>query len=408
MRRSFSLIVLGTGLMGACGQVAPPGSPDGDGGQNTGGGAPAGGGESSSGGASPSGGESSSGGSVGESGGSVGESGGSGSGGEDNASGGQGTGGDGTICPGIVPECEPHGFGCSERGESYTCSECGVIELQGTACVRLLASDKEMGTVCTVRGEKELKCAGGDEEWSPTLDYPLEVEEFPTAFRLADDTSSTGQPLAFCSIDEAGSIGCTEHDYLAFETNGLGGTDCTDVALSDIPVACTLCAGHLACEGGGLVDISIDDVMQVAISDLNAFWLTSAGEIYYGYQPDAPVLPGTYSFLFVDDNITPCGIRDDGDLVCGSWDEEGTTYELAGDFVRGSGVSSRTCVIGVDGTLTCVSLVEGAFEPIFSPPGSDFVEVAVSSTKSCALTRAGVVVCWNEEGLMDEFAAKLN
>jgi len=394
MRRSFSLIVLGTGLMVACGQVAPSESHDG----YPGGGAPAGGGESSSGG-SESGGESSSGGS---------ESGGSGSGGEDTASGGQGTGGDGTFCPGIVPECEPYVVGCSELGETYACSECGVIELQGEACVRLLAADKEIGTVCTVLGEKELRCAGGDEEWSPTLDYPIELEEFPTAFRLADDTSATGQPLAFCWIDGAGAIGCTEHEYLALETHGLGGTDCTDVALSDVPVVCTLCDGHLACQGGGLVDISIDDVLQVAISDVNAFWLTSAGEIFYGYQPDAPFLPGTYSFLFVDDNLTPCGIRDDGALVCGSWDEAGATHELAGDFVTGSGVSSRTCVIGVDGTLTCVSLVDGAFEPIFSPSGSDFTEVAVSSTKSCALTRAGAVVCWNEEGLMDEFAAKLN
>lgn len=389
--------MLGTVLVVACGQVQPPGSADGAGGQNTGGGGPAGG-TTASGGGSQSGGESSSGGS--ESGGSSGG---------DSALGGQGSGGDGTICPGIVPQCEPGLAGCSERGETYTCSECGVIQLQGEACVRLLTSDKEMGTVCTVRGEKELQCAGGDATWSPELDYPTELEEFIVALRLPDDTSSSGEPLAVCYIDEQGSIGCVESQALEFAASALGGSGCTDFALSDMSIACRLCEGHLNCEGQGTAGLSADDVLQVAISDTNAFWLTTGGEIHYHVEPDEPFLPGKYSFLFVDDNLTPCGIRDDGDLVCASWSEDGTNYELAGDFVTGSGgAGDRRCVIDAGGTLSCFAIVDGEFQPIFSPPSGDFVEVAVSQNKSCALTRAGAVVCWNEEGLLDEFAAKLN
>jgi len=398
VRGSFRFFVLGTALVLACGQVQPPGSADGAGGQNPGGGGPAGG-TTSSGGVSPSGGESSSGGS---------ESG--GTGGDASALGGQGSGGDGTLCPGIVPECEPHEVGCSQRGETYTCSECGEIELQGEACVRLLASDKEMGVVCTVRGEDELKCAGGDETWSPELDYPTQLAEFIVALRLPDDTSSTGEPLAVCWIDEQGSIGCIESQGLAFAVGALGGTDCTDFAVSDSSIACPLCAGQLSCTGPSSGDLSVDDVRQVALSDTNAFWLTGEGEIYYQFEPEeGPFLPGNYSFLFVDDNVTPCGIRDDGDLVCASWSEEGATYELAGDFVTGSGgAGDRRCVIDASGTLSCFAIVDGEFQPIFSPPGGDFVEVAVSLNKSCALSRAGAVVCWNEDGLLDEFAAKLN
>jgi len=413
MRRPLALLAVGTTFLLACGQVAEGDPSDGAGGQGTGAG-PSAGGASSGGGTSPTGGQSSSGGGSSGSGGSgggdggSGGSGGAGSGGQDTASGGQGSGGEQGLCPGVVPECDPGEQGCNVRGETYTCDECGLMDLQGEACVRLLASDKELGMVCSVRGEKELKCAAGDEEWAPTIEYPMEMEEFPTAIRLPDDATISAPTLAYCWLDEAGGIDCGEHDSFGIPPNLVGGSVCTDLAVSENPFACALCDGDLECGGTGFGSVSAPDVRQVVISDANALWLTNAGSVYYQFEQEEPALPGTYSFLFVDDAMNPCGIREDGALVCASAPIDGTAYELEGDFVRGSAAGNLRCVIGTDGTITCKDLVEGQYLPAFAPAGSDFVDVAASNQKSCALTKGGAVVCFNAEGLLDAFAAKLN
>jgi len=386
-------------LLLACGETINDGG-SGAGGHGAGGLAT--GGTLGSGAAAPSGGTSASGGAQ-ASGGSGGQS--ASSGGQ--GSGGQGSGGESPLCPGVVPECEPGVQGCSERGETYLCTECGAMDLQGESCVRLLVSDKELGQVCAVRGETELLCAGGPLDWNTELEFPLALAEFPSVFRLPDD-ASTLSGLGYCWIDEGGDLGCSA------DLTVPAGSDCTDLALSDSwntgsLGTCTLCAGQLDCTTG-TSELSVEDVAQVALSDTTPFWLTSDGSIHDPYGEE-PVLTGSYSSLIAHDNGLPCGIRDDGALVCGVYatgSDPAQQLVLEGDFVRGSASLLGVCVIDTSGAVSCFSLEGESFEPAFSPEGNEFVEVALTNAKACGLTRAGVVVCWDGEGLLDEFSAKLN
>lgn len=385
--------VVASGVLAACGMTSPAemSTGDGSGGLATGGSSTGGSmtGGAGSGSAAAAGGQAA-GGDASGGGGTIAGSGGA-------AAGGQGSGGAPPFCPGVIAECMPGTQACSPRGERTTCSECGEIELANESCVRLLASDKELGMLCTVRGERELLCAGGSLEWADVT-FPIELPSFVAKLRLPDDVSSVSiAPIPYCFVTEDGGFGCAE---------GLsppGASGCTDLVLSDGPKFCSLCNGTLECP-----DAAATSVVAVAISDTYPFWLNVDGEIHWPVN-DELQLPGTYESFFMDDNMVPCGIEADGTLVCADVDFVEPPTEVEGPFVRGSaGPGYRRCAIGEDGTLTCFTLQAGIATPAFAPPGNDFTEVVVSSLTSCALTRLGEVVCWDAEGLLTELSDQLN
>lgn len=342
------------------------------------------------------GGQASSGGTGGSS--SAGGAGGTSAGGSDNAAtGGSGSGGEPPLCPAIVPVCEPGSEGCSHRGETYLCTECGQMDLQGQACTRLITADKEAGLICVIHGEDELSCVGGATEWSEALEFPVPLPGFATKLSLPDDSTGSTQAIAYCFIDETQAIGCTE----GLTAPGSGA--CTDVAVTDGPTVCSVCDGTLVCSRD---DVNVPDVTAVVASDSAYIWLNAAGKLHWSVL-DEPVLPGTFSSFFVDDNQTPCGIEPGGELVCA---REGSdeTVGLSGPFVQGSaGSAGLRCAVAESGELSCFVFDEDGLAPSFSPVGT-FTQVAVSIDRACALTQVGEVVCWDTEGLLDDWTERLN
>lgn len=270
--------------------------------------------------------------------------------------------------------------------------------LQGTDCARLLASDKEGGLVCVVRGERQLVCAGGPAGWSPELEFPVELPAFATKLSLPDDSTTSTTEIAYCAISNDESLFCTAG------IAPLGGTECTDVAVSDGPSACSICGGTLECP-----DLSVPGVEQVVLVDYLPHWLDSQGEVHWSIASE-PILPGHYVFLFLDDFQTPCGIEDDGDLIC-ALDAGGTgnVVEVPGPFVDGAGqAGGARCAISPTGSATCFAIGDGDTVPIFAPPQTDLTRLVATQNAFCALTRAGAVVCWNSEGPLPDLSDPLN
>jgi hypothetical protein len=316
------------------------------------------------------------------------------------ATGGLGVGGQ-LPCPPVEPVCEPLQEGCSSRGEKYVCSACGQEQPQGESCGRLLVSDKEGGLTCVVRGESSLSCAGGNTVWSENLNFPVELPEFPTLLVLPDDTGrvTSNELLQYCWLTEQGEVGCTA-DYQAPNRD-----NCTDVAISDGQL-CSICSGIFSCEGG---DTSAIPAREVEMSDSFALWLSTEGDAYGGLSPlGDTTFPGQYEDLFLDGSSTPCGLTADGALVCSVGNPDGTTYRLAGEFSVGSMENGRICLIEKSGAARCVSLLDGQYVPIFGPSGDDFTWVVTNHNHSCALTKTGEVVCWDNEGLREDVSEGLN
>ena len=270
--------------------------------------------------------------------------------------------------------------------------------LDGTDCVRLLTSDKEGGLVCVVRGERQLVCAGGFVTWSQTLEFPIELPAFPTKVSLPDDSTGTGPEIAFCAINEEGGLFCSAG------ITPLGGTDCSDVSLSDASRACSICQGTLECPNLS----AVASTKQVVVVDGSAFWLDDEGEVHWPFSPE-PVLPGKFVFFFLDDFQVPCGIREDGDLIC-ALDSGATDFvTVPGPFVDGAGlIGDARCMIDPGGRATCFTIEDGDVVPAFAPSDADFTHVTGTQGTFCALTQRGTVVCWNGEGLLPEISDPLN
>jgi len=343
--------------------------------------------------------------------GSGGRSGGSTGGRDGGASGGQGTGGVPTLCPAIPAVCVPGVEGCSDRGETYLCTECGQMELQGQDCARLITSDKEAGFICIIRAEDELICVGAAAEWSEELTFPMQLPGFAVQLRLPDDSTHATQDLAYCFIDDAGAIHCVDASTQGALT-APSGSDCTDLSITDGPAVCGLCAGTLTCAGNlgslSLDELNVADAQAIGLSDTTQLiWLDSAGEIHGRFEEEVH-LSGTYTSFFLDDDARVCGIEPDGDLVCAVGDAS-ATVEVPGPFLRGSaGSNDLRCAVTVSGAVSCFAISDAHLTPSFSPEGSVFMDVAVSMDRACALTQRGSVVCWDREGLLDEWTERMN
>jgi len=304
------------------------------------------------------------------------------------------------ICPGIVAECEPGSAGCDDRGETYTCSACGQMEPSGEQCARLLASDKEVGLFCVVRGERDLVCGGTPVEFRDDLVFPMELDHVVRQLRLPDDATSFADPTTHCFIDDDGSVGCTAPELVP-----VGTAPCSDVSITDGHVVCTVCNGELQCPNRDLV---VDDVKAVIGSDAMPFWLDDAGEIHWPITEE-PFVSGTYVSFFMDDNQVPCGIEADGDFGCAPDAAGGAAIEVAGPFVRGTAAGLHyLCAITPQGTIDCFQLEDGAKAPRYSPPGDGFTQIASSQLRFCALDALGSVTCWDHVGLLEDLSQQLN
>jgi hypothetical protein len=279
------------------------------------------------------------------------------------------------------------------------------MDLLGESCNRLLVSDKESGLVCVIRGADDLYCAGAATEWSTEFSFPIALPEAPVVFDLPDDASqmNSNEKLEFCWIDDEGWLGCVGPVPPVRQ-------NCTDVAVSDNPILCSVCGGSLKCEGDSIApEVTAAGVTEVVISDRQSFWLTTDGTVHWALDDiQSDILPGKYKALFLNDNAEPCGVKTTGELACTAIGLTGDVHELEGSFSSGSAAGLRVCLVQEDGKIRCFARSDETFVPAFGPEGDDFVSVVTPFDKSCALTRAGEVVCWNDEGLLEDISAKLN
>jgi hypothetical protein len=146
---------------------------------------------------------------------------------------------------------------------------------------------------------------------------------------------------------------------------------------------------------------------DLALSNVTLMGLDPSGQLQATHS-SITLLEGSFIDLVLSDHGGLCGIRNDGALVC-LHDEGQGPFEMGGDFIQvgGSGDAVK-CALGADGTIACFSLNETGFSPAYSPPGDNFVRVVSGNNESCALTRPGTALCWNEVGPVTHGAPLFN
>lgn|GEM_PF-1855783 len=308
-------------------------------------------------------------------------------------------GGSGGSTGGATNGCETPASGClaedelvcDDLGQLQRCDACLQHQPEGEECLRLLAIDRESGMMCAVRGTRELVCVGGEYDWKEPHWGSFQLPEAPTDFALSEMTTTASLPES-CWINAAKEAKCS------WDPEEIQGVDCAHVLAASGPAMVAICDGSLVSSN---LAIATDPVPAsgLALSDLTVIWLDPSGNMQATHSSNA-ILEGSFVDLVLSDLGGLCGIRDDGALVCLHYEGQGP-FELAGNFtqVGGSGDNVK-CSLGGDGTIACFSLDETGFSPAFSPTGNHFVSLVSGHNESCARTRAGAAVCWNEEGLV--------
>jgi hypothetical protein len=268
------------------------------------------------------------------------------------------------------------------------CAACGEEQRTDQSCAHDLVAQKETGFVCALYGGSNVYCVGGEAEWNPVFETPLDLGAPTSSIAVEADISA-----AICFVQN-GSIGCTQ-TYSPETVN-----DCSRVAI-DQGALCSLCDGHMSCTDSAQTEV--DDVRTMVISDSFVTWLTMDGSIESALG--SPLMPGSYVHLDVDDEIRACGVRQDGALVCATSGGNNAAFlEQPGDYIQVSaGYAGRRCALTAGGEVDCFEFSDQGFSPAFSPEGSSFVQVVSASDKSCALSRAGKVQCWDTDVLSFDF-----
>jgi hypothetical protein len=249
--------------------------------------------------------------------------------------------------------------------------------------VRDLATDKESGIACVLRGARELIC------WNiaapDALSWTLEAPKDAVSVFLPDDASMAFlNGFAGCFLKTDGSAWCPT-------LPAPGAFDCQQVIVMDQPAShvCSLCAGKVRCGGFAEQEVPEGAVDEIAGVDGELFW--RKGQLLFrGSGGDPATLAGVSVKLDVFHDGTPCVLGDDGTVRCAN------TSDFETDFVTLS-VASSPFVCGLDslGRASCINFENGQRTRMSV---STSAELSATLGGVCVRSPAGEVACYNDLG----------
>ncbi len=179
-------------------------------------------------------------------------------------------------------------------------------------------------------------------------------------------------------------------------------------------------------DGGGSGNpLNADGWVDVAVGSFTTCALRSDGAAACSGFSGWEYLDGTWLAISAHHDSDPCGLRDDGHVLCGL---PRPSFELEGDFIAVGGSSRAGCAVRRDNTTRCwpddiviegVSKVSaGSYaacgisaagqlgcwpindvlfaEELYDVPSGNFVQVEVAGDIACAIESSGAVRCWGD------------
>jgi len=297
--------------------------------------------------------------------------------------------------PPALEVCVPGESLCDpEQGRIIQCTEDGqrgAPELDAPLCARSLTTDREGGFICAIWGRDDLRCMGS---WPLLETYSLDFDADEVA--IVDDGRALMWSADYCGLSREGRVACND-------TLDVGGVDlslltgCTKIVVNDQPTphVCALCESEIHCarelpRGDFWPEAAVIDFDS---TDGTLFWLSSDG-VYSSYSEE-PVLAGTFSALTLDHEQNFCVRTNDDHAGCYF---EGTFAESSQKYAEvRPGAAPYAMGLTASGAVDLL-VQEGESLALQQRHEGPFIQISGTLTARCALSGAGEVRCWNDEG----------